>query len=443
MKKAILVLLTLVISFTASGQEESSWWIFGDGAAVEFTPNPQNRSSEPFVVNSGFDQDEGVGAISDELGNLLFFTDGIRVYNRNGNIMPNGDGLLGNPSSTQSAIVVKAPETPNVYFIVTVGTSGVLAYSRVEMDLNSGLGDVVPGIKNIILSRGCAEKVAATIQTGSNNAYVMSFARSNSSSTVAGSGDFNALFAWEIRGIPGPNISFVLPAPVPQANNLSYYPATAATSGSDNGMLRVSPDGTKLALGNHNFGLTAPNNGCFLYDFNPGNGQFGGAGLQLDTGFVYGIEFSASSQYLYHDISPNYGPGGNKRLVQYDLCDPSNILATRNEFANVSEARGTLQLGRDGEIYVANDARELLQAVTGVDWPVEVLRFWVTGHAAPWLPGQARINAAGQLVELRQNGWVVQYDRYQAVDGYELPGRIWAEGEGSKVRLAVRNWMIE
>ena len=101
-----------------------------------------------------------------------------------------------------------------------------------------------------------------------------------------------------------------------------------------------------------------------------------------------------------------------------------------------------LQTG-DGEIYVANDARELLQAVTGVDWPVEILRFWVTGHAAPWLPGQARINAAGQLVELRQNGWVVQYDRYQAVDGYELPGRIWAEGEGSKVRLAVRNWMIE
>ncbi|WP_438962145.1 gliding motility-associated C-terminal domain-containing protein [Nonlabens sp.] len=367
MKKAILVLLTLVISFTASGQEESSWWIFGDGAAVEFTPNPQNRSSEPFVVNSGFDQDEGVGAISDELGNLLFFTDGIRVYNRNGNIMPNGDGLLGNPSSTQSAIVVKAPETPNVYFIVTVGTSGVLAYSRVEMDLNSGLGDVVPGIKNIILSRGCAEKVAATIQTGSNNAYVMSFARSNSSSTVAGSGDFNALFAWEIRGIPGPNISFVLPAPVPQANNLSYYPATAATSGSDNGMLRVSPDGTKLALGNHNFGLTAPNNGCFLYDFNPGNGQFGGAGLQLDTGFVYGIEFSASSQYLYHDISPNYGPGGNKRLVQYDLCDPSNILATRNEFANVSEARGTLQLGRDGEIYVARFDEPWLGRIDGVE----------------------------------------------------------------------------
>lgn len=97
----------------------------------------------------------------------------------------------------------------------------------------------------------------------------------------------------------------------------------------------------------------------------------------------------------------------------------------------------------DGETYVARDARELLQAVTGVDWPVEILRYWVTGHAAPWLSGQARVNASGQLVELRQNDWVIQYDRYQVINGYELPGRIWAEGEGSKVRLAVRNWTIE
>lgn len=97
----------------------------------------------------------------------------------------------------------------------------------------------------------------------------------------------------------------------------------------------------------------------------------------------------------------------------------------------------------DGETYVARDARELLQAVTGMDWPVEILRFWITGHAAPWLSGQVRINTSGQLVELRQNGWIVQYGRYQAVDGYQLPGRIWAEGEGSKVRLVVRSWTIE
>lgn len=101
-----------------------------------------------------------------------------------------------------------------------------------------------------------------------------------------------------------------------------------------------------------------------------------------------------------------------------------------------------LQTG-DGSTYVADSARELLRAVTGVDWPVEILRFWVTGHAAPWLPGQVRVDEAGQLIELRQNGWVIQYDRYQRIDGYQLPGRIWAESRHSSLRLAVRDWSVE
>lgn len=355
MKKAILLLLTLIISFSAAAQEESSWWVFGDGAGVEFTPNPQNRSSDPAVITSGYDTDEGVAAISDEMGNLLFFTDGSTVWNRNGVAMPNGTGLDGNFSSTQSAIVVKAPETPGVYFIATVGAGNgsPLSYSRVEMALNGGLGDVVPGVKNITLLAACAEKVAATIQTGTNNAYIMTFGRSNATSTSTGSGNNNALFAWEVRGIPGPNVSFVLPSPIAQSanSNLPYFSTPLAATNGDRGMLRVSPDGTKLAIGTQN--LT--NQGLFLYDFNPSNGQFSGAGLQLDNGPVYGVEFSASSQYLYHDLSDDYSPigGSNKRLVQYDLCDQANIVSSRNEFANVPESRGTLQLGRDGEIYVA------------------------------------------------------------------------------------------
>lgn len=100
-----------------------------------------------------------------------------------------------------------------------------------------------------------------------------------------------------------------------------------------------------------------------------------------------------------------------------------------------------LQTG-DGERYAADSARELLLAVTGVNWPVEVLRFWVTGHPAPWLAGRAEVDEAGRVVELRQSGWVVQYDRYREVDGYQLPGRIWAEGHNSSLRLAVRDWSV-
>jgi gliding motility-associated-like protein len=373
MNKLLPLAFTLILSLQLHAQNESSWWIFGDGAGLEFTPNPQNRSNSAAVLTSGYDTDEGVAVVSDDNGNLLFFTDGITVWNSAGNIMPNGTGLDGDFSSTQSAIIVKAPETAGVYFIFTVGASGggPLAYSRVEMALNGGLGDVVGGIKNIVLLQSCAEKVTATIKTNSNNAYVMTFAESNATAQNDGTGAFNALFTWEVRGIPGPNISFVFPTPIPQSSNANqgWFPTTLATSGSANGMLRISPDGTKLAIANHNFGIAAPGNGCFLYEFNPGNGQFGGSGLRLDSGFVYGVEFSASSQYLYHDISPNYRPAGNKRIVQYDLCDPANIVASRNEFANVSEARGTLQLAKDGEIYVARFDQPWLGRIDGSETP--------------------------------------------------------------------------
>jgi gliding motility-associated-like protein len=382
MKKLLLLTLSLFLSLQISAQEESSWWIFGDGAGVEFTPNPQNRSNSLPVTASGYDTDEGVAVISDDNGDLLFFTDGSTVWNSLGNVMVNGTGLDGNFSSTQSAIVVKAPETPGVYFIFTVGNAGggPLSYSRVEMGLNGGLGGVVAGIKNIVLIQSCAEKVAATIKTDSNNAYVMTFAESNATAQTNGTGDFNALFTWEVRGIPGPNVSFVFPSPIPQSSNsnLGWYPVpTAATSG-DRGMLRISPDGTKLVVCNQNGGFGAgASTGAFLYEFNPGNGQVSGAGLTLHTGPVYGAEFSASSQYLYHDDSSTYGFGGTKLLFQYELCDDANILSSKRPIASDSnsnlttfgEGRSTLQLAKDGEIYVARFDQTTLGRIEGSETP--------------------------------------------------------------------------
>jgi gliding motility-associated-like protein len=358
MKRLLLLTLTLTLSLSLTAQNESSWWIFGDGAGIEFTPNPQNRSNSPAVLTSGYDTDEGVAVISDDSGNLLFFTDGSTVWNTNGTIMPNGTGLDGNFSSTQSAIIVKAPETAGVYFIFTVGGfgGGPLSYSRVEMALNGGLGDVVGGIKNVVLLQSCAEKVAATIKTNSNNAYIMTFAESNATAQNNGTGDFNALFTWEVRGIPGPNISFVFPTPIPQSSNANqgWFPTPVGATSGDRGMLRISPDGTKLVVCNQNggFGGTA-STGAYLYEFNPGNGQVSGAGLTLHTGPVYGAEFSASSQYLYHDDSNTYGFGGTKLIFQYELCDDANILSSKTQIANVGEGRSTLQLAKDGEIYVA------------------------------------------------------------------------------------------
>ncbi|WP_124980737.1 T9SS type B sorting domain-containing protein [Nonlabens xiamenensis] len=397
MKKVLLLSIFFLSTWMSFAQEESSWWIFGIEAAVEFTPNPQNRSSDPVVLNSGYAQEEGVGTISDDSGNLLFFTNGQTVFNRNGDVMPNGDGLLGGTSATQASIVVKAPETPGVYFIFTVGNGNTtpLAYSRIEMALNGGLGDVVPGIKNVVLLDTCAEKVSATIQTGTNNAYVMTFARSSATATSPGSGVNNALFAWEVRGIPSAGVSFVNAAPVAQGGNggLPYYTTPTAASGADRGMLRISPDGTKLVVCNQN--AFTGFEGAVLYDFNPSNGQFGGNGLILHTGPVYGAEFSATSQYLYHDESDDYGSTGDnpplgsemKNLYQYSLCDQANIVSSKQTIGSFTGiGRGTLQLAKDNNIYIAHNGAQSLGRISNVDTPTPLVEL----NAIDISPGRSK-----------------------------------------------------
>lgn len=75
--------------------------------------------------------------------------------------MPNGFGLKGNVSSSQSAIIIPKPAYPGVYYIFTIdkpdysGNSNDpiegINYSEVNMSLNNGLGDIVPDRKNIHL----------------------------------------------------------------------------------------------------------------------------------------------------------------------------------------------------------------------------------------------------------------------------------------------------
>jgi hypothetical protein len=90
-------------------------WYFGNGAGITF-----NSGTPIALTNGALVTIEGVATISDDLGNLLFYTDGVTVYNRNHTIMVNGTGLFGDISSTQSAIIVKQPGNTNIYYIIHI-----------------------------------------------------------------------------------------------------------------------------------------------------------------------------------------------------------------------------------------------------------------------------------------------------------------------------------
>ena len=60
-------------------------WEFGNGSVSNLT-------------DGMLDTVEGCTTISDDNGDLLFYTDGLTVYDRNHQIMPNGINLFGNSS---------------------------------------------------------------------------------------------------------------------------------------------------------------------------------------------------------------------------------------------------------------------------------------------------------------------------------------------------------
>jgi len=85
-------------------QGEANNWYFGYNAGLTFSSNPPSA-----LLDGQLNTAEGCATISDAQGNLLFYTDGMKVYNKNHQVMPNGTGLLGHNSGTQSGVIVPKP----------------------------------------------------------------------------------------------------------------------------------------------------------------------------------------------------------------------------------------------------------------------------------------------------------------------------------------------
>ena len=84
-----LLAVVLLLPFVAQSQHEADNWYFGDSAAVSFA-----GSSPVALTNSNMSIQEGVTSVSDQNGQLLFYCDGMSVWNRQHQVMPNGMDLL-------------------------------------------------------------------------------------------------------------------------------------------------------------------------------------------------------------------------------------------------------------------------------------------------------------------------------------------------------------
>lgn len=73
--------------------KQGNIWYFGDYAGIDF-----NGSTPVALTNSALFTYDCASAISDPAGNLLFYSNGVTVWNKTHQVMNNGTGLLGNQS---------------------------------------------------------------------------------------------------------------------------------------------------------------------------------------------------------------------------------------------------------------------------------------------------------------------------------------------------------
>ncbi|WP_164879115.1 PKD domain-containing protein, partial [Flavobacterium cerinum] len=318
MIKKLFILFFVVASASLTAQREAANWYFGFNAGLDF------NSGSPISQNGQLSSEEACASISDSDGNLLFYTDGVRVYNANHVLMPNGAGLWGHESTTQGAIIIPQPGNPDRYYIFTQDYQGEvrgLAYTVVDMTLDGGLGGVVATEKNIQLSTPTTEKMTAAFHANGEDIWVIAH--------VYGTNEFLAYLV-TAGGV----------STVPVVSAVGEVATIMFGAGSTAGYLKTSPNGKKLASAKQ-----VALSGLELYDFDASGGIISNA-QKITSSSVYGVEFSADSKVLYASSS-----GG---IRQYDITQSNLAAIQASELIMASGIQhGALQLGIDGKVYAA------------------------------------------------------------------------------------------
>ncbi|MBK9246570.1 MAG: hypothetical protein IPM69_00280 [Ignavibacteria bacterium] len=330
-----IVIAFFILTLIASAQKEANNWYFGDHAGITF----QNGKAEAYGGGQ-ISSVEGCATISDKTtGALLFYTDGVTIWNRNDQIMTNGNGLKGAKSSSQSALIVPNPANSLQYYIFTtpeVNRQTGFHYSLVSLENPNG--EVI--LKNIFLIDSVAEKVTGTIDCEGTGYWVVTH--------HATKGVFYSFHVTTLGVDTTPIIT-------------SYF------NGYENfyqGYIKISPNKSKIAVASSTR-IPSYNIRLSLFDFNASTGEIANyMPISTPNTFVYyGVSFSPDNSKLYISGSTTAIPSlESYSIFQYetDLPDAASIRASLQVIKTGYFV--TLQLASNGKIYAA----ELNTASVGI-----------------------------------------------------------------------------
>ena len=343
------------INVDVCGEQKESQgvkWYFGQNAGLDFsgggTPKP--------ITDGKLSTIEGSSSIANTKGVLLFYSDGITIYDKDGKPMKSlvpGDTnavqipLGGNKNSTQSALIVPKPTCRGCEYLYYVYTTSeirgkkTLTYSVVDMRQNGGKGAVIE--KNIPLTDKSTEQSAA-VENKRDSTY------------------------WVITRIYGTNKFEVRHLTRGESTDPVTYTGGQVIDSLANaeGYIKIGPaDTTSANEGNRPMAVVIPGppkNLVDLYTFNDSTGVLT-FNRTIDLGTAppkaYGVEFSPDGNSLYATMLADTNSDGSQKgasyIVKYDLTQRDSLLIQSRTVVDSSTTRqyGSIQIGPDGRLYVA------------------------------------------------------------------------------------------
>lgn len=346
--KNIFLLSFISIYLFNNAQNYGNNWCFGSGIRLNF------NDCEPIVQTSANSGSEGCSAISDINGDLLFYTNSDHVWNKNDNIMTNGNlgGVIGTHSQV---IIVPKPLSGNRYYIFTTQRqdyTGIqkFRYSEVDMSLNGGLGSVI--VQNVDLtSLNTNEEVTATYHSNGTDIWVLTH--------EYGTSNFLAYLVTS---------SGISSSPIISSVGSSHLPCSANVNSAGN--MKFSPNGNKLAFNGHGENNNPSTNILELFDFNNSTGVVSNIIKLRYLGNEYGLSFSPDNTKLYCTTwtTGSITAADSNYLYQFDISsnDSTSIANSRTILHSgycLDNQFGTANIGPDGKVYVTKHDQQYLGVI--------------------------------------------------------------------------------
>jgi len=338
--------------------QQGAKWHFGTNAGLDFMGGAPTA-----LDDSKINTIEGSSSISNTKGKLLFYTDGITVFDADGARMRSSDPaqdtvrLAGSQRSTQSALIVPQPTCRGceyLYYIYTtteINGRKQLSYSVVDMRLNRGKGQIVQ--KNVLLADSTTERLAAVKNERDTTFWLIT--------RDFGSNKFRVY-----------HMTDETPNQKPKEKVYEFGPSQTVPSQGE-GALKIGPADSS-GNGNRPVAMLVPGpprNYLELYTFNDSTGVMT-QGPRIDLGpappRAYGVEFAPGGKQVY--VSFLGGKDSTSMILKYDITklDSTAIVQSRTVVDSTSQRQyGALQVGSDGRIYVAIKDSRTLGVITNPD----------------------------------------------------------------------------